>query len=151
MAKLTCRFIAGDPSQALHLGEAIYCGKPVERPGEPWCEQHRKICGQPTRHGRPPVPQDPGRAQRRIGCPVRARQALGAQKTADAGVPYIVTLSGDPAKDGGAILLRFGLSDGREIAAEVIVGSVGMLVDRIGLYLAQAVERSRPAASAGED
>jgi hypothetical protein len=70
---------------------------------------------------------------------------------ADAAVPYIVTLGGGPAKDGGAVLLRFKLSDGREIAAALKVGSVGLLVDRIGEYLAQAVERSRPAASVGED
>jgi hypothetical protein len=80
---------------------------------------------------------------------MKARQALGAQSTADAAVPYIVTLGGGPAKDGGAILLRFKLSDGREIAAALKVGSVGLLVDRIGEYLAQAVERSRPA-GAGE-
>jgi hypothetical protein len=66
-------------------------------------------------------------------------------------VPYIVTLGGGPAKDGGAILLRFKLSDGREIVAAVKVGSVGLLVDRIGEYLAQAVGRSKPAASAGEN
>jgi hypothetical protein len=47
---------------------------------------------------------------------------------ADAAVPYIVTLGGGPAKDGGAILLRFKLSDGREIVAALKVGSVGMLV-----------------------
>ena len=70
---------------------------------------------------------------------------------ADASVPYIVTLGGGPARDGGAILLRFKLSDGREIVAALKVGSVGLLVDRIGEYLAQAVERSRPAASAGEN
>jgi hypothetical protein len=45
---------------------------------------------------------------------------------------------------------RFKLSDGREIAAALKVGSVGLLVDRIGEYLAQAVERSMPATSAGE-
>jgi hypothetical protein len=73
------------------------------------------------------------------------------ENTAAASVPYIVSLGGGPAKDGGAILLRFKLSDGREIAAAVKVGSVGLLVDRIGEYLAQAVERSRPAASAGEN
>jgi hypothetical protein len=39
MAKLTCRFIAGDPSQALRLGDAIYCGEPVARAGAPWYEQ----------------------------------------------------------------------------------------------------------------
>jgi hypothetical protein len=70
---------------------------------------------------------------------------------ADAAVPYIVTLGGGPAKDGGAILLRFKLSDGREIAAAVKVGSVGLLVDRIGEYLAQAVERSKPGNLAAPD
>jgi hypothetical protein len=79
---------------------------------------------------------------------MKARQAPDAHRTADAAVPCIVALGGGPAKDGGAILLRFKLSDGREIAAAVKVGSVGLLVDRIGEYLAQAVERSKPGDSA---
>jgi hypothetical protein len=70
---------------------------------------------------------------------VKARQSLGAQSPADAAAPYIVTLGGGPAKDGGAILLRFKLSDGREIAAALKVGSVGLLVDRISEYLWQAL------------
>jgi hypothetical protein len=70
---------------------------------------------------------------------------------AAASVPYIVTLGGGPAKDGGAILLRLKLSDGREIVAALKVGSVGLLVDRIGEYLAQAVKRSRPGDSAAPD
>ena len=39
-----CRFITGDPSDFHALGEAIYCGSPVERIGEPWCVEHRRIC-----------------------------------------------------------------------------------------------------------
>jgi hypothetical protein len=54
---LTCRFIAGDPCHALRLGEAIYCGEPVARPGRPFCEQHGKIVYAPKRSGRPPAPQ----------------------------------------------------------------------------------------------
>jgi hypothetical protein len=38
-----------------------------------------------------------------IAHPLKARQSLGAQSTAEAAVPYIVTLGGGPAKDGGAI------------------------------------------------
>jgi hypothetical protein len=59
MAKLTCRFIAGDPSHALQLGDALYCGQPVARPGDSYCEEHRKICCRPTRHDRPPALQIP--------------------------------------------------------------------------------------------
>jgi hypothetical protein len=70
---------------------------------------------------------------------------------AAASVPYIVTLGGGRAKDGGAILLRFKLSDGREIVGALKVGSVGLLVDRIGEYLAQAVERSKPENLAASD
>jgi hypothetical protein len=50
-----------------------------------------------------------------------------------------------------AILLRFKLSDGREIVAGLKIGSVGLLVDRIGEYLAQAVERSKPENLAASD
>jgi hypothetical protein len=39
-----CRFITGDPKDFHALGEAIYCGSPVERIGEPWCAKHRRIC-----------------------------------------------------------------------------------------------------------
>ena len=39
-----CRFITGDPKDFNALGEAIYCGSPVERIGEPWCAEHRRIC-----------------------------------------------------------------------------------------------------------
>jgi hypothetical protein len=39
-----CRFITGDPKDFHALGEAIYCGSPVERIGEPWCAEHRTIC-----------------------------------------------------------------------------------------------------------
>jgi hypothetical protein len=73
-------------------------------------------------------------------------KSRGRQRAADDAVPRIVTLAGGPAEDGGAILLRFGLSDGREIVASVNVGRVGQLVDRIGLYLAQGVERAKPGA-----
>jgi hypothetical protein len=57
MAELTCRFIAGDPSQALRLGGAIYCGQPVARPGSSYCERHRKIVYANRRPGTPPAPQ----------------------------------------------------------------------------------------------
>jgi hypothetical protein len=57
MAELTCRFIAGDPSQALRLGDAIYCGQPVARPGSSYCERHRKIVYANRRPGTPPAPQ----------------------------------------------------------------------------------------------
>jgi len=38
-----CKFIAGDPAEMVHVGEAIYCGKPVARLGESWCAEHRAI------------------------------------------------------------------------------------------------------------
>jgi hypothetical protein len=61
-----------------------------------------------------------------IAHPLKARQSLGAQSMADVAVPYIVTLGGGgPAKDGGAILLRFKLSDGREIVARSGRGRTG--------------------------
>jgi hypothetical protein len=44
-----CRFITGDPRDFYVLGEAIYCGSPVERIGEPWCAEHRKICYTPSK------------------------------------------------------------------------------------------------------
>jgi hypothetical protein len=56
MAKLGCRFIAGDPADAVRLGEALYCGQPVEHPGDSYCEQHRKICHGPRRHRAPTTP-----------------------------------------------------------------------------------------------
>jgi hypothetical protein len=43
-ASRRCRFIIGNPSDFHALGEAIYCGCPVERIGEPWCAEHRRIC-----------------------------------------------------------------------------------------------------------
>jgi hypothetical protein len=43
-ASLGCRFITGDPKDLHALGEAIYCGSPVERIGDPWCAEHRRIC-----------------------------------------------------------------------------------------------------------
>lgn len=43
-ASRRCRFIIGDPSDFHALGEAIYCGAAVERIGEPWCAEHRRIC-----------------------------------------------------------------------------------------------------------
>jgi hypothetical protein len=38
-----CRFIAGDPGDALELGESIYCGKPASHPGSSWCAAHQQI------------------------------------------------------------------------------------------------------------
>lgn len=38
-----CRFIAGDPRDALELGEAIYCGRPVAHPGLSWCAEHEAV------------------------------------------------------------------------------------------------------------
>jgi hypothetical protein len=46
-----CRFITGDPKDFHALGEAIYCGSPVERVGESWCAEHRKICYMRSREG----------------------------------------------------------------------------------------------------
>lgn len=45
----TCRFIAGDPADAFHLGEQIYCGRPVARADEAWCAEHRAIVYEPIR------------------------------------------------------------------------------------------------------
>jgi len=50
-ASRRCRFITGDPKDHHALGEAIYCGSPVERPGESWCAEHRKICYMRSREG----------------------------------------------------------------------------------------------------
>jgi hypothetical protein len=38
-----CRFIAGDPQDALEKGEAIYCGKLVAREGSAWCDEHERV------------------------------------------------------------------------------------------------------------
>lgn len=38
-----CRFIAGDPGEIIGKGESICCGKPISRPGEAWCEEHRLV------------------------------------------------------------------------------------------------------------
>jgi hypothetical protein len=46
-----CRFITGDPKEFHTLGESIYCGSPVERIGEPWCAEHRRICYTRSRAG----------------------------------------------------------------------------------------------------
>jgi hypothetical protein len=47
-----CKFIFGDSANAFHIGEAIYCGRPVARPGESSCETHRKIVFTPDRASR---------------------------------------------------------------------------------------------------
>jgi hypothetical protein len=46
MQKMTrggCRFIAGDPQDALEKGEAIYCSKPVAPEGGAWCAEHERV------------------------------------------------------------------------------------------------------------
>jgi hypothetical protein len=36
-----CRFISGDPRDAAFMGERVFCGAPVARQGEAWCDVHR--------------------------------------------------------------------------------------------------------------
>jgi hypothetical protein len=66
-----CKYIAGDPANAFHVGEAIYCGKPVTRPGESWCEAHRSIVYTPIA----PVV---------VKRPIEARQPQAAEPQAQA-------------------------------------------------------------------
>jgi len=40
-ASVGCRWIEGDVRDRLLSGEGLFCGCPVERPGESWCTEHR--------------------------------------------------------------------------------------------------------------
>jgi hypothetical protein len=38
-----CRFISGEPSDAVELGETSFCNVPVAHPGSSWCREHEAI------------------------------------------------------------------------------------------------------------
>ena len=56
-------------------------------------------------------------------------------------VPFITDLSGGPSKDGAAIVLRFGLSDGRKFSGALPLGTIDAVLGRIESYVMQAAER----------
>ena len=53
-------------------------------------------------------------------------------------VPYIVDFQGGPSKDGAAIILRFGLSDGRKFSGALPLGTIGAVVGHIEDFVRQA-------------
>jgi hypothetical protein len=56
-------------------------------------------------------------------------------------VPYIVDFQGGPSKDGAAIILKIGLSDGRKFSGALPLGTIEAVVGRIEEFVRQAAER----------